>query len=383
MSDHHHFPEELQIEILKRLPVKSLLRFTAVSKSWYFIITSTAFISAHCRHHRNGNSAANLLLLRRYNKSYKVEKCSVLSHTDRQLLSLNNSHELSFPISRVIRYLRTVGFYNGVFCLSEDQCSDPHSVTLWNPSIRKLRTLPCPSIRPACQFRFVLGFGASPRSDDDLKVVRVVYERKGVNLDIGPVIPPLVEIYSLSTGVWRRITAPGVNYYIVDYIWPQAFVNGAVHWIGYKLLEDKSFQSLIAVFTMTDELFDEIMLPDELLSVDPSNLSVIVYEEFVAVVKYSRRIQGDSCELWIMKEYGVVDSWTKLPTIELVGGMKKLVGFRENGELLLSTKKSGLVSYCPDTRVVNDLGILGNNRSFYVHKYLGEFLVLLREQIPL
>ncbi|XP_019159140.1 PREDICTED: F-box/kelch-repeat protein At3g23880-like isoform X2 [Ipomoea nil] len=378
MSDHHHFPEELLIEILKRLPVKSLLRFTAVSKSWYFIITSPAFISAHRRHHRNGNSATNLLLLRRYDKSYNEEKYSVLDDTDHQLLTLDNSFQLSFPISCGIGYFRTVGFYNGVFCLSDDYFSDWHTVTLWNPSIRKLRALPCPSIRPAYPFRFVLGFGASPLSDDDLKVVRVVYERKGVHLDECR-IPPEVEIYSLSTGLWKRITAIGVNYYMVDYTWTQAFVNGAVHWIGYKLLENKSIQSSIAVFTMADELFDEIMLPDELASENPSNLSMMVFEEFVAVVKYSRRIQGGSCELWIMKEYGVVDSWTRLHTIELVGGMEKIVGFRKNGEILLSTNKSELVSYCPNTRVVNDLGISGNSRSFYVDKYL-EYLVLLRQK---
>nr|GMD33455.1 F-box/kelch-repeat protein At3g23880-like [Ipomoea batatas]GMD35105.1 F-box/kelch-repeat protein At3g23880-like [Ipomoea batatas] len=378
MSDHRHFPEELQIEILKRLPVKPLIRFTAVSKSWYFIITSPAFISAHRRHHRNGNSATNLLLLRRYDKSCKVEKYSVLNDTDHQSLTLNNSIELSFPISCVIGYFRTVGFYNGVVCLSDDYFNDWHTITLWNPSIQKLRTLPSPSIRPTYPFKFVLGFGASQRSEDDLKVVRIVYERKGVHLDKCR-IPPEVEIYSLSTGLWRRIVATGVNYYMVDYIWTQVFVNGAVHWIGYKLLEDERLQSLIAVFTMADELFDEIMLPDELAAKNPSNLSIMVFEELVAVVKYSRGLHGRSCELWIMKEYGVVDSWTRLHTIELVGGMEKIVGFRKNGELLLCTNKSELVSYCPNTRVINDLGIPGNSRSIYVDKYL-ESLVLLQQQ---
>ncbi|XP_019159145.1 PREDICTED: F-box protein CPR30-like [Ipomoea nil] len=381
MSDHHHFPEELLIEILKRLPVKSLLRFFAVCKSWYILISSPAFISVHCRHHRNGNSATNLLLLlRRYATSYIEEKYSVLNDTDHQLLTLNNSFELDLPISCGYGYFCTVGFYNGVLCLSDDYYFyNMATVSLWNPSIRQARILP---FRPAHPFRFVLGFGASPRSDDDLKVVRVMYERKGVNFDIGPVTPPLVEIYSLSTGVWRRITATGVNYYIFYYNWTQVFVNGAVHWIGYKLLEDKSFQSLIAVFTMADELFDEIMLPDELALEYPTNLSIMVFEEFVAVVKYTERIHADWCELWIMKEYGVVDSWTWLHTIELVGGMTKIVGFRKNGEILLSTNKNELVSYCPNTRVVNDLGISGDSSSFYVDKYL-ESLVLLKPQTHL
>ena len=42
-----HLPDDIVLDILARLPVKSLLRFRCVRKSWYFRITSPNFISTH------------------------------------------------------------------------------------------------------------------------------------------------------------------------------------------------------------------------------------------------------------------------------------------------------------------------------------------------
>jgi hypothetical protein len=40
-----------------------------------------------------------------------------------------------------------------------------------------------------------------------------------------------------------------------------------------------------------------------------------------------------------MKEYGVVDSWVKQFTIDIAGGIEKVLGFRKNGHIILETKK--------------------------------------------
>ncbi|CAH9116527.1 unnamed protein product [Cuscuta europaea] len=374
MADHRHFPEEILIEILTRLPVKSLVRFTAVSKSWFFFITRFSFASAHLRHSLEGNSANSVLLLRRFESKSKKEKYEILnSHS----LSLTSSSELSSQVACRVGYSRVVGCYNGVVCLYDDLYSDSHAVTLWNPSIRKHLILPPPTIKQGRPLKSVLGFGVNPNCVYDLKVVRVAYERNGDYLDLCA-LPPEAEIYSLSTGEWRRISAAGVNFYMTDFIWSQTFVCGAIHWIGCKSLENERFQSSVAVFSMADELFGEIMLPDELTREPAANLYIMALDESISVVKYNREVHRNSCELWVMKEYGVVESWSRLHSIELVEGMERMVGFGKNGDIFFSTNKSELVSYCPNTQVVNKLGFFGTCRSLYVANYV-ETLLLLQD----
>lgn len=54
-------PQDLVVEILKRLPVKSLMRFKSTSKGWLALIKSPNFIKSHFRF-----SSDRLLTLIRY-----------------------------------------------------------------------------------------------------------------------------------------------------------------------------------------------------------------------------------------------------------------------------------------------------------------------------
>ena len=64
-----------------------------------------------------------------------------------------------------------------------------------------------------------IGFGLDPKTND-YKVVRVVTLLDGLDLENSR---PEFEIYSLSTGEWRMLNAS---------LAPQAFVNGALHWVA-------------------------------------------------------------------------------------------------------------------------------------------------------
>jgi len=81
----------------------------------------------------------------------------------------------------------------------------------------------------------------------------------------------------------------------------RAFVNGVVHWIAYDVVPNVcGIQSLVMSFSIADEMFGEIMLPDALDGVTPTNLSIMLFEESL-VVNYGREIDGASCEVWVMK----------------------------------------------------------------------------------
>ncbi|KAH0693809.1 hypothetical protein KY285_020906 [Solanum tuberosum] len=49
-----HFPEDLVVDILSRLPLESLLRFKCVRKHWYGLIKSASFKEKHFHQKYNG-----------------------------------------------------------------------------------------------------------------------------------------------------------------------------------------------------------------------------------------------------------------------------------------------------------------------------------------
>ncbi|KAL3509486.1 hypothetical protein ACH5RR_028887 [Cinchona calisaya] len=387
MSD--NLPEELLIEILTRVPVKSLICFTLVSKSWFALITNPNFIKSHITKIQQEKipNSPSLLLIRRYTKDDKLEHYTLNPDEDGGHDNGGNSTqfalksvEIDFPFKSLIGYFRIVGTCNGLVCLSDDLFGTTKPIILWNPSVRKSVLSPAPTVNPPLPYMFVLGFGAD--LNRDYKVVRIVYHREG---QFDYLLPPEVEVYSLSTGFWRRIMNVDIKVCIADFLWSQAFANGAVHWIAYHPRGSNndtnggSIGSSILGFNMDNEVFNEIMLPDELAHDLATNLFITVYRGSLAVIKYHRGEDNGSCSIWVMKEYGSFESWTRLYAIDLVEGMEKVVGFRKNGDILVAKESKELVSYDPRTGVIEELGICGSTRSFYIYNF-EETLVLLKRQ---
>uniref|UniRef100_A0A5B6YYZ6 F-box domain-containing protein n=1 Tax=Davidia involucrata TaxID=16924 RepID=A0A5B6YYZ6_DAVIN len=363
MSD--YLPSDIMISILARLPVQSLLRFTCVCKSWYSLITSPIFISTHLNQSiANSATATNnhLLFDRHYNMFQEIER--YVLHFDNE--TFDEYMELECPFTTVNEYFRIVGSCNGLICLSDDYDSHTDTIVIWNPSIRKSVTLPKPGFTFVPQGACLLGFGFDPLSND-YKVVRIVYQPENYNFRV----PPNVELYTLSSGTWRSICADALPYVVYNFFPLSAFVNGAVHWVASSLC------SLIVAFDMGTEVFRELPLPDGVANTDVLKLSITVLGTSLAVIQYEKIWQSDYCWVWVMKEYGVVKSWTKLLTIDMREGIRQVVGFRKNNEVLLSARVRGLVSYDPKMEQIEYLGIHGSNRSFYADAYV-ESLVLLK-----
>ncbi|EYU29504.1 hypothetical protein MIMGU_mgv11b017855mg, partial [Erythranthe guttata] len=110
-----------------------------------------------------------------------------------------------------------------------------------------------------------------------------------------------------------------------------------------------------------DEVFSEVMLPDGFANVGAPRLRIFVIGESIGVVKFTG---ATSCDVWVMKEYCVKESWTKLYTIDLLGWIKKAVGFSKSGEALLAFRPLGL-SYHKIELV-------------YVYNYIESLLLLKR-----
>ncbi|KAM3222292.1 F-box protein like [Capsicum annuum] len=264
MSD--YLPPNLLLEILSRLPVISLLRFRCVSKQWCSLISSPHFISIHLSLATvmatpNATATATPLFLLRHLsiRPKKQEKYSVYLHPSKTE-NLILVKELNFPFKTDSgNHFRVVGFCNGLFCLSDDFFRYRDTVILWNPAIRKSIILPKPRVHfgPYGPYMFCLGFGFDEKKCD-FKVVRIAYLQDGNGAYT--VLPPEVEVYSLSTGLWKTVKKD-IRCRIVEYFYSSVYLKGAIHWVSYRKNEGGDFANRLLVFHLGDERFSEMGLP--------------------------------------------------------------------------------------------------------------------------
>ncbi|KAG5544934.1 hypothetical protein RHGRI_017407 [Rhododendron griersonianum] len=116
-------------------------------------------------------------------------------------------------------------------------------------------------------------------------------------------------------------------------------------------------------------------MPGSLVHEFPSNMMVSVMDECLSVLVYDKRAYSKQCTVWVMKEYGVAESWSKQYEIDLDGRLVLVLGLRKNGEMLLVMGKE-LVSYNPESEGIKKLGVSGCKDSFWFGDYT-ESLVLL------
>ncbi|XP_065632120.1 putative F-box protein At3g10240 [Quercus suber] len=246
MSD--YLPEEVVLEILQRLPVKSLIRFRCVSKSWNSLITTPAFINSHLTRSHSLSSDSNKLIVRHCLDKPYVEHYKLIDDSNDSFDQIQN---IELPISsRRIQHFRLIGSANGLFSLYEKE-----RFILWNPSIRKFITLPKPCITVKAHGHLACrsAFGFDPRTND-FKVVRIAFPSVEAK-------PPLIEAYSLNEDSWKLTTAsfpPGIDF--SDWHRPAASLFGAVHFAVYD--KDNRSRPLVLSFDLGDEVFRLMSLPN-------------------------------------------------------------------------------------------------------------------------
>ena len=365
-------PVEIVTQILLRLPIESIIISTSVCKTWKSIIQNPTFIPTHLHH----STTTNHLLL------------FTISSGSKQIYALRNDDDNDFTEHSRFDFLvdsftinprfRVVATCNGLVCFSDDLLGYTNRFYLWNPCVRSYVKLPYPNFtfEDGDEFIHSIGFGFD-RKTNDYKVVRMVslWDDPNCGKD-----RPTVEVYTLSTGEWRMVTPVLSPICILNSNDTPAFVNGALHWIGRRRNEydDYQLRYFVLVFDLGDEVFREIPLP-ELPDYNPEEDCIelsSVYGNSIALFHGS--IFSGFLDIWVMKEYGVASSWTKVFTCteyNLGLDLQCLpLGFRRNSKLVLKTQSS-LISLDLENQNMKDLGI--NTYSYtFVGSYV-ESLVLL------
>ncbi|KAJ9558610.1 hypothetical protein OSB04_013224 [Centaurea solstitialis] len=338
-------PDEVIVEILSMLPAKSLIRCRLVCKSWLNLISSTKFKLMHLH---NFNQLNPRYFVRRLD--YFASKEWFCVHFDDEDFTFDSGTQIEFPfdICRTNLCYRIIGCCNGVVCLCDDDDFFEidfrlDMIILWNPSVRRKLTLPLPMFH-SIGFKnphVVLGFGYDMMSDD-FKVVSLTYD------DRPSTTRPKVEVYSVKTGIWRKVMFPNnLRCFYIQSNWSRIFFNGCMHWIAYDPIPGVSHYSIIT-FDVTTELFGEIALPEFLAE---KYLRVCVVGESLAVIPSSELSfdglkSGSTYTVMVMKEYKNPASWTMLyhvhyPKLEL----GKPLRLRNNGDMIVELENRDVIIF--------------------------------------
>ncbi|XP_065878518.1 F-box/kelch-repeat protein At3g23880-like [Euphorbia lathyris] len=239
--------EEILIEILSRLPVKSLLRFKMVCKSWYSIINSKQSIKKHLNHANSIHSNQHDNLLGLHIPSWDASNRCFLYNEN--LDGSIHAKEVGFPFKLV----EVCNYCNGLICFNVSG----HGILIWNPSLPleyKIIPMDKTKRRPDLD-RFCVAIGYDSTTDD-YKIVRVPkYTHNNSRF---------VKVFSLKSSSWSKKKIPKNFRYVIDQNM-SIYTRNRLHWIGSHFVDGKVAE-FIVYFDMVEERLDLVNTPGEVVS---------------------------------------------------------------------------------------------------------------------
>jgi F-box interacting protein len=294
-------PSELFIDILSRLPVQSLLRFRSISKSLRSFIDSHTFTKHYLK-----NSLGIKIILRHNYDLYQLDFSNLTTHV-----------KISIPLN--------INLFNPKIDLLGGSCNGPRCISncvseiaFWNPNIRKHRVIPyLPIPRNESDFHLskcVHGFGFD-QSSRDYKLVRLSFF-EGIRYIM---FKTQVRLFSSKTNSWKAL--PNIPYALYSTQPVGVFVENSLHWV---VTRNRSQPCLIVAFNLTQEVFNEVPLPEIQRADDVKGIQIDVslLGECLCMtvnhvsVKHYMQHHIAKVEVWVMEKYGLRDSWCKLFTFE-------------------------------------------------------------------
>ncbi|KAL3616909.1 hypothetical protein CASFOL_039303 [Castilleja foliolosa] len=222
------FTRKLLINILSRLPVKSLLRFKCASRQWRSIISSQSFISVHLT-----RSPLSLLIY--------AQKPPISDQVDypngHVILSYRHTPSTVNPIPDFPGFedvgpdnqMDVIGSTpNGVVCIVQKPFAQKFTLWNWNPATRSCLSIPASGIDPIALYQASPGIGFDPARKEYIliRIVRYWDETQ----------PDVAELFSFKTGRWSTTLDCVIKN---DRVIPFAFrdesptctvVNGVPYW---------------------------------------------------------------------------------------------------------------------------------------------------------
>ncbi|KAJ8442788.1 hypothetical protein Cgig2_016254 [Carnegiea gigantea] len=369
IRSYSNLPEEIIVDILSRLPARTVGQCRCVSKAWRGLLSQPQFIRYHLRRSK---------ILRR-------ESLLLFSYSQRSLssASLSNAHHLfdqittsatrlSLPVhpgSRAWVY----GSCDGLLLVRDEE----HKRFVLNPITREIKEVPPLPFDPRVLFT-MHGLGYDSVSDD-YKVVTLCNCRHRYEPDC---VRMFVNVYSLKSGSWE--SGSFTRDYDVGPVISGVFVNGCLHWLTRRTRDHKP---AILAFDLAEDKFCEVPLPPSSSANGDTFVLSYLAELGGCLWILSENESESGTHAWTMKEYGVQDSWTKFTINYLdvdnyfdVNEIKPLCLLGQD-EMVLLNDCEELVVYNLKEQTFKDILVCGVSEGFFAQVSFVESLISPHDSI--
>ena len=369
-----HFPEEVVAEILLRLPVKSLIKFKSVCRSWRTLINDPSFAKRHLRFNANRVSSSAVLYLTWFRlvaaDSYMFEQVHALVTLSRGGCGGNEDvDDDQLPCTTEILDLPSIPGTGKEELRSGDLCNGvlwfrgTTGAVLYNPANREFKILPrrFPDYLVSGE-----GFGYDSKAND-YKFVRI---RVSVSTK-----EHFAEVYTIGSDSWREIKidpkppllaflhqSKGLHY------------KGICYWLG-----TSGDRLTIVCFDMSSEEFYTIPLSDNIQKHGGYLNKLAVWNKSVVLLRKHDHFVVD---MWVMDD-SLGESkgpltWTKHMTVGPLPDIGLPVAFWKSDEFLSFTYCGRLVSYNIGTKRMKYLPIDRTDGGLALADFYVESLVSLK-----
>lgn len=231
--------------------------------------------------------------------------------------------------------MSVVGSCNGLICLKGNK----GEVLLWNPCTRVTKMLPGIACFYFCPKFYGFGY------DSTIEDYKVILGGESTTAD-----GMMIAVFTLKSGLWRT------KQYLDSFkLHGQGcLVNGALHWVELKW-SGEELRPVLSSRIISFILAEENIVPLPYLHIQ-SYISIrigTIANRLFAYLFNDVSLSDIAITVWVMKDYGVHESWTKIIQIPLKSlrqismNFVNIICILENDEVLMSCDSSYLALYNP------------------------------------